>query len=216
MVFYFRLLQLFKFAFLYILIIINALAQPSKDWFFFVAPLFKTRWQSMLSAFEWHSWHFNCTLAGVKSISFIIALHLFWISRTKYVALVLKLIFCIKISVPMLLLCSCWTYVFHVSLQCQGVSGIIIVTMVTSFMLVYNSSSGNRSSSSASSLSPHRLDGPVPSMEKLERVPTSTLEGYTGVMDHKVNMHHLCVGRRSLSLYNVIDNDGSGSSFETF
>lgn len=116
----------------------------------------------------------------------------------------------------MLLLCSCWTYVFHVSLQCQGVSGIIIVTMVTSFMLVYNSSSGNRSSSSASSLSPHRLDGPVPSMEKPERVPTSTLEGYTGVMDHKVNMHHLCVGRRSLSLYNVIDNDGSGSSFETF
>lgn len=116
----------------------------------------------------------------------------------------------------MLLLCSCWTYVFHVSLQCQGVSGIIIVTMVTSFMLVYNSSSGNRSSSSASSLSPHRLDGPVPSMEKPERVPTSTLEGYTGVMDHKVNMRHLCVGRRSLSLYTVIDNDGSGSSFETF
>ncbi|XP_070817327.1 alpha-N-acetylgalactosaminide alpha-2,6-sialyltransferase 5b [Chaetodon trifascialis] len=76
---------------------------------------------------------------------------------------------------------------------CQGVSGIIIVTMVTSFMLVYNSSSGGRSSpSSASSLSPHRLDR-VPSTKKPARpqgVPTSTLEGYTGVMDHKpLKMH---------------------------
>ncbi|XP_051233613.1 alpha-N-acetylgalactosaminide alpha-2,6-sialyltransferase 5b [Dicentrarchus labrax] len=74
---------------------------------------------------------------------------------------------------------------------CQGVSGIIIVTMVTSLMLLYNSSSGGRSSSSpASSLSPHRLDGPGPSTKKPERVPTSTLEGYTGVMDHKpLKMH---------------------------
>ncbi|KAM9358343.1 alpha-N-acetylgalactosaminide alpha-2,6-sialyltransferase 5-like [Symphorus nematophorus] len=79
---------------------------------------------------------------------------------------------------------------------CQGVSGIIIVTMVTSFMLVYNSSSGDRSSSSSassSSSSSHRLDGPVPSTKKPERpqrFPTSTLEGYTGVMDHKpLKMH---------------------------
>ncbi|XP_044056216.1 alpha-N-acetylgalactosaminide alpha-2,6-sialyltransferase 5b [Siniperca chuatsi] len=76
---------------------------------------------------------------------------------------------------------------------CQGVSGIIIVTMVTSFMLVYNSSSGDRSSSSSSSPS-HRSDGPVPSTKKPERpqrrLPTPTLEGYTGVMDHKpLKMH---------------------------
>ncbi|GAA6235018.1 alpha-N-acetylgalactosaminide alpha-2,6-sialyltransferase 5-like isoform X2 [Lates japonicus] len=76
---------------------------------------------------------------------------------------------------------------------CQGVSGIIIVTMVTSFMLVYNSSSGARSSSSSASLasslsSSQRSDGPTPSTKKPERpqrLPASTLEGYTGVMDHK-------------------------------
>ncbi|XP_042339932.1 alpha-N-acetylgalactosaminide alpha-2,6-sialyltransferase 5-like [Plectropomus leopardus] len=77
---------------------------------------------------------------------------------------------------------------------CQGVSGIIIVTMVTSFMLVYNSSSSNRSSSSsASSVSSHRLDGLVQSTKKPQRpkrLPTPTLEGYTGVMDHKpLKMH---------------------------
>ncbi|XP_022615262.1 alpha-N-acetylgalactosaminide alpha-2,6-sialyltransferase 5-like [Seriola dumerili] len=76
---------------------------------------------------------------------------------------------------------------------CQGVSGIIIVTMVTSVMLVYNSSSGDRSSSSSapssSSSSPsHRSDAPVSSTKKPERakrLPASTLEGYSGVMDHK-------------------------------
>ncbi|XP_023263826.1 alpha-N-acetylgalactosaminide alpha-2,6-sialyltransferase 5-like [Seriola lalandi dorsalis] len=81
---------------------------------------------------------------------------------------------------------------------CQGVSGIIIVTMVTSVMLVYNSSSGDRSSSSSapssSSSSPsHRSDAPVSSTKKPERsqrLPASTLEGYSGVIDHKsLKMH---------------------------
>ncbi|XP_068615308.1 alpha-N-acetylgalactosaminide alpha-2,6-sialyltransferase 5-like [Brachionichthys hirsutus] len=71
---------------------------------------------------------------------------------------------------------------------CQGVSGLIIIliiTMVTSFMLVYNSSTGDSSSSSS-----HRFNGAVLSTNKPERVPTSTLEGYTGVMDHKpLKMH---------------------------
>lgn len=102
-----------------------------------------------------------------------------------------------------MLLSPLWTCVFHVSLQCQGVSGIIIVTMVTGFMLVYNSSSGGRSPSStaSSSSSSRRLDKADPSTDKPERRQrdqTSTLEGYTGVMDHKVNMHHLCTGRWSV------------------
>ncbi|KAM7012525.1 alpha-N-acetylgalactosaminide alpha-2,6-sialyltransferase 5b [Tautogolabrus adspersus] len=73
---------------------------------------------------------------------------------------------------------------------CQGVSGIIIITMVTSFMLVYNSRTGDRSSSSsAAALSSQRSDGPAPS-RKPQRPPVSTLEGYTGVMDHKhLKMH---------------------------
>ncbi|XP_029284710.1 alpha-N-acetylgalactosaminide alpha-2,6-sialyltransferase 5b [Cottoperca gobio] len=77
---------------------------------------------------------------------------------------------------------------------CQGVSGIIVLTMVTSFMLVYNSSNGDRSSSSsASSVPSRRSDGPVPSTERPERpqrLPTPTLEGYTGVIDHKPLMMH--------------------------
>ncbi|XP_054459261.1 alpha-N-acetylgalactosaminide alpha-2,6-sialyltransferase 5b [Anoplopoma fimbria] len=73
---------------------------------------------------------------------------------------------------------------------CQGVSGIILVTMVTSLMLVYNNSgSGDRSPSSSS----QRLDAPAPSTRKPERpqrLPAPTLEGYTGVMDHKpLKMH---------------------------
>ncbi|XP_034738234.1 alpha-N-acetylgalactosaminide alpha-2,6-sialyltransferase 5b [Etheostoma cragini] len=77
----------------------------------------------------------------------------------------------------------------------QGVSGIIIVTVVTSFMLVYNSSSGDRSSSSStlSVASPHRLDAALPSTKKPgrpQRLPTPPLEGYTGVMDQKpMKMH---------------------------
>ncbi|XP_008297696.1 alpha-N-acetylgalactosaminide alpha-2,6-sialyltransferase 5-like isoform X1 [Stegastes partitus] len=75
---------------------------------------------------------------------------------------------------------------------CQGVSGIIIVTMVTSLMLVYNSSFGGRSSS-ASSSSSRRLDAPAPSTKRPDRpqkLSVSTLEGYAGVMDHKpLKMH---------------------------
>ncbi|XP_047198742.1 alpha-N-acetylgalactosaminide alpha-2,6-sialyltransferase 5b [Hippoglossus stenolepis] len=71
----------------------------------------------------------------------------------------------------------------------QGVSGIIIVTMVTSIMLVYNSGSGDRSSSSsASSSTSRRLDAASSATkkpERLQRLTTSTLEGYAGVMDHK-------------------------------
>ncbi|KAM3619956.1 uncharacterized protein V6R79_016303 [Siganus canaliculatus] len=79
-------------------------------------------------------------------------------------------------------------------IKVYGVSGIIIITMVTSFIFLYNSSSGDRSSSSAaSSLSSQRLDGSVPSTrqpERAARVATSTLEGYTSVVDHKpLRMH---------------------------
>ncbi|KAM9383720.1 alpha-N-acetylgalactosaminide alpha-2,6-sialyltransferase 5-like [Pholidichthys leucotaenia] len=80
---------------------------------------------------------------------------------------------------------------------CQGVSGLIIATMVTSFMLVYNNTSGNRSPSSpissSSSPSPHHLDTSVSSMKRPnrpQRLTASTLEGYTGIMDHKpLKMH---------------------------
>ncbi|XP_045905065.1 alpha-N-acetylgalactosaminide alpha-2,6-sialyltransferase 5b isoform X1 [Micropterus dolomieu] len=75
---------------------------------------------------------------------------------------------------------------------CQGVSGIIIVTMVTGFMLVYNSSSGDKSpptllsSSSSAAAASHRSGGPVPTTKKPERPRRPpTLDGYTGVMDHK-------------------------------
>ncbi|XP_040041251.2 alpha-N-acetylgalactosaminide alpha-2,6-sialyltransferase 5b isoform X1 [Gasterosteus aculeatus] len=76
---------------------------------------------------------------------------------------------------------------------CQGVSGIIFVTMVTSFMLVYNNGSfGNRSPSS-SSPSSRRPNGTAPTKKKPDgprRLPTPTLEGYTSVMDHKpLKMH---------------------------
>ncbi|KAM7410088.1 hypothetical protein PAMA_001506 [Pampus argenteus] len=71
----------------------------------------------------------------------------------------------------------------------QGISGIIIITMVTSFMLVYNSSSGDRSSSAST----HHTDGPASAVKKPEgshKLPTSTIVGYTGVMDHKpLKMH---------------------------
>ncbi|KAG7230851.1 hypothetical protein INR49_019665 [Caranx melampygus] len=78
-------------------------------------------------------------------------------------------------------------------IKCQGVSGIIIVTMVTSLMLVYNSGSGDRSSSSSASSPSRHVDAPVPSMkkpEKPQRPSVSVLEGYSGVMDHKsLKMH---------------------------
>ncbi|KAM9849244.1 alpha-N-acetylgalactosaminide alpha-2,6-sialyltransferase 5b [Aulostomus maculatus] len=74
---------------------------------------------------------------------------------------------------------------------CQGVSGIIIITMVTSFMLVYNSSSGNRSSSPPSPSSAIvRSGSPASSNKKTESLRVSTLEGYTSVMDHKTLRMH--------------------------
>ncbi|XP_039462506.1 alpha-N-acetylgalactosaminide alpha-2,6-sialyltransferase 5b isoform X2 [Oreochromis aureus] len=79
---------------------------------------------------------------------------------------------------------------------CQGVSGIIIVTMVTGFLLVYNSSSGDRSassSSSSSSSSSYRLDARVQSTkapDRSQRLQTTSLEGYSGVMDHKLLKMH--------------------------
>ncbi|XP_034079351.1 alpha-N-acetylgalactosaminide alpha-2,6-sialyltransferase 5b [Gymnodraco acuticeps] len=77
---------------------------------------------------------------------------------------------------------------------CQGVSGIIIVAMVTSLMLMYNSSTGERSSSSSASSAPsNRSDGAVTSTKKPEipkRLQTAALQGYTGVMDRKpLKMH---------------------------
>lgn len=77
---------------------------------------------------------------------------------------------------------SVW-HVSPLSLQCQGVGGIIVVTIVTSFMLVYNSS-GDRSSS----VSRHTAE-PVPTQKQPQRA--STLEGYLRVVDHKVNEHLL-------------------------
>lgn len=75
--------------------------------------------------------------------------------------------------------------------KCQGVGGIIIVTMVTGFMVVYNSSSGGRSPSSASrSLHSHHKD--APGTKRKQSVQVSTLEGVAGIMDLKVNMHHMC------------------------
>ncbi|XP_047443371.1 alpha-N-acetylgalactosaminide alpha-2,6-sialyltransferase 5b [Mugil cephalus] len=77
---------------------------------------------------------------------------------------------------------------------CQGVSGIIVVTMVTSFMLVYNSSNSSSSPPTSSSSSSRRLDAPAPSTTKRpdtpQRLRTSTLEGYAGVVDRKpLEMH---------------------------
>ncbi|KAK9519045.1 hypothetical protein VZT92_021800 [Zoarces viviparus] len=73
----------------------------------------------------------------------------------------------------------------------HGVSGIIFVTMVTGFLLVYNNSGSGDRLYPSPSLSLHRFDGPVPSMKKQERPqPLPTLAGYTGVMDHKpLKMH---------------------------
>ncbi|XP_061593001.1 alpha-N-acetylgalactosaminide alpha-2,6-sialyltransferase 5b isoform X1 [Cololabis saira] len=75
--------------------------------------------------------------------------------------------------------------------MCQGVGGIIVVTMVTSFM-VYNSSSGNSPSPSpsSSSSSSHHLNASVIATKKPNTLPTSNLEGYASVMDRKpLKMH---------------------------
>ncbi|TNM87336.1 hypothetical protein fugu_005557 [Takifugu bimaculatus] len=66
---------------------------------------------------------------------------------------------------------------------CQGVGGIIIVTIVTSFMVAYNSSGDT-----SSSLTSHRVAEPVPS--KKQPKGGFTLEGYTRVVDHQpLKMH---------------------------
>lgn len=77
--------------------------------------------------------------------------------------------------------------------QHKGVGIIILVTIVTSFMLVYNSS-GDWLSSAAS----HQTAEPVVS----EKQPTeaSTLEGYFSVAEHKVTEHHLFI---QLALHKV-------------
>lgn len=73
-------------------------------------------------------------------------------------------------------------------------------------MLLYNSSSGDTSSSSvASSSSSHLSDAPVSSTkqpERQKRPPKAKLEGYTGVMDHKVNMHRLYIVRQIVFVCN--------------
>nr|XP_057930487.1 alpha-N-acetylgalactosaminide alpha-2,6-sialyltransferase 5b [Doryrhamphus excisus]XP_057930488.1 alpha-N-acetylgalactosaminide alpha-2,6-sialyltransferase 5b [Doryrhamphus excisus] len=76
--------------------------------------------------------------------------------------------------------------------MCQGVSGIIIIiTMVTSLLVVYNKRAGGRSTSSPSSC---HEEGPASAMEKPKRpqrpLLSSTLEGYTGVIDRKTLKMH--------------------------
>lgn len=85
--------------------------------------------------------------------------------------------FWVTLSVP---------YVSSLSFQCRGVGGIIIVTIVTSFMVVYNSSGDT-----SSSLTSHHVAEPVPS--KKQPKGGFTLEGYTRVVDHQVNEHHLLI-----------------------
>lgn len=87
------------------------------------------------------------------------------------------LYFWVTLSVP---------YVSSLFLQCQGVGGIIIVAIVTSFMVVYNSSGD-----ASSSLTSHRAAEPAPS--KKQPKGGFTLEGYTRVVDHQVNQHLLFI-----------------------
>ncbi|KAM4739770.1 alpha-N-acetylgalactosaminide alpha-2,6-sialyltransferase 5b [Anableps anableps] len=72
-----------------------------------------------------------------------------------------------------------------------GVGGIIIVTMVTVFMVVYNSSPGGRSPSSASrSLYSHHEDTTATTTKRPQSVQASTLEGVVGIIDLKpLKMH---------------------------
>lgn len=150
---------------------------------------------------EWHSWHFICSLAWGKRSCYYCVATLLWKLTFNYQWFLdqkSRSSFELKWSdFSSRLLSRCCFNVFFlnlcVSLQCQGVSGIIIITMVTSFMLVYNSSSGDRSSlpSPLSSPSSHRFDGSASAAKKPEwpqKLPASKLEGYTGVMDHKVNI----------------------------
>ncbi|KAK5616768.1 hypothetical protein CRENBAI_022435 [Crenichthys baileyi] len=69
---------------------------------------------------------------------------------------------------------------------CQGVGGIIIVTMVTGLMVVY-SSSGGRSPSSAST-SVYSRHAPAPATKIPHSVQASTLAGFAGILDLKGNI----------------------------
>ncbi|MEQ2184774.1 Alpha-N-acetylgalactosaminide alpha-2,6-sialyltransferase 5 [Goodea atripinnis] len=72
---------------------------------------------------------------------------------------------------------------------CQGVGGIIIVTMVTGLMVVY-SSSGGRSSSASTSLYSRHVDAPAPATKRPHSVQASTLGGFAGILDLKpLKMH---------------------------
>lgn len=81
--------------------------------------------------------------------------------------------------------------------MCQGVSGIVAVTMVTSLMLVYKgiySNTSNLPSPSQASSARNTLPAPNPSVKKQDRAPgrppTITLQGYTAIMDRKpLKMH---------------------------
>lgn len=71
------------------------------------------------------------------------------------------------------------------SLQCQGVGGILVVTMVTSFIVMYSSSISKDGSPPRSPLSSPRWNPPVSATSR------AALMGYTSVMDRKVNQEHL-------------------------
>lgn len=115
---------------------------------------------------------------GIETANYSRKTQLFpWIQSVKPKSLLLMLHFWMTLSVP---------YVSSLSLQCQGVGGIIIVTIVTSFMVVYNSSSDT-----SSSLISHRVAETAPS--KKQPKGGFTLEGYTRVVDHQVNQHLLFI-----------------------
>lgn len=75
---------------------------------------------------------------------------------------------------------------FHSCLQRHGVIGIIIITMGTSLMVVYNSSFSNSSWYRSDAAGP-----PMVKLKKPQRKPPRPLasirEGYTGVIDKKVS-----------------------------
>ncbi|XP_015225826.1 PREDICTED: alpha-N-acetylgalactosaminide alpha-2,6-sialyltransferase 5-like [Cyprinodon variegatus] len=73
---------------------------------------------------------------------------------------------------------------------CQGVGGIIIVTMVTGFMVVYNISCGSSPSSASRSPYSQHVDAAAPATKRPDSVQASTLDGFAGVMDFKpLRMH---------------------------
>ncbi|MED6281706.1 hypothetical protein CHARACLAT_024395 [Characodon lateralis] len=68
---------------------------------------------------------------------------------------------------------------------CQGVGGIIIVTMVTGLMVVYSSSGGRSPSSASTSLYSRHVDAPAPATKRPHSVQASTLGGVAGILDLK-------------------------------